>query len=262
MAAQVIRFDDGDAYERMMGVWSGLAGQVFLDWLALAPGLRWVDVGCGNGAFTELILRHCAPVEVQGIDPSEGQLDYARLRPGAAGAVFRQGDAQALPYASDGFDVAVMALVIFFLPDPASGVAEMSRVVRPGGWVAAYGWDGEVGGSPTQPLQDAIVEAGGEDVRPPSYWASYRAHLRDLWTTAGLRDVEVRPITARRSFEDFESFWSATSGTGRPKISLASLGPEGAARVKERLRAAMPPDAEGRIAYAAHANAIRGRVPG
>jgi ubiquinone/menaquinone biosynthesis C-methylase UbiE len=139
MAESLIRFDDGAAYERMMGTWSGLAGMVFLDWLAPRSGLRWVDVGCGNGAFTELIVVRCEPTEVQGIDPSEAQLAYARSRPAAQGAEFAQGNAMALPFPDDRFDAAVMALVIFFVPDPAKGVAEMARVVRSGGIVFAGG---------------------------------------------------------------------------------------------------------------------------
>ena len=67
----------------MMAVWSRLAGQVFLDWLSPATGQRWIDVGCGNGAFTELLIQRCEPREAQGIDPSEAQLTFARKRPGA-----------------------------------------------------------------------------------------------------------------------------------------------------------------------------------
>jgi SAM-dependent methyltransferase len=262
MGAQPIRFNDGDAYERLMGVWSGNVGQAFLDWLSPGPGQRWADIGCGSGAFTELILRRCEPTRVDGIDSSESQLAYARKRPGAQGAVFQQGDAMALPYADASFDIAVMALVIHFVPDPTKGVAEMARVVRPGGWVAAYVWDDEGGGSPTQPLQTAIILEGGNDVRPPSSAASRMDRLVDLWTRAGLREVDSRVISVERTFDDFESFWSATSGAGRPKVSLASLGPEATERVKVRMRATLPPDAEGRITYAAHVNAIRGRVSG
>jgi ubiquinone/menaquinone biosynthesis C-methylase UbiE len=75
-----IRFDDGGAYERYMGKWSQLVGDAFIDWLAPASNLRWLDVGCGNGAFTESLLQHCAPRLVHGVDPSEGQLNYARTR--------------------------------------------------------------------------------------------------------------------------------------------------------------------------------------
>src|SRR5260370_6456425 len=141
MAEYQIRFDDGAAYERMMGAWSRLAGEIFLDWIAPRPGLRWVDVGCGNGAFTELVVERCAPAEVQGIDPSEGQLKYARARLATRMAEFRQGDAMALPFPDNSFDLAVMALVIFFVPDPAKGVAEMERAVSAGGTVAAYAWE-------------------------------------------------------------------------------------------------------------------------
>lgn len=83
MTERLFRFNDGAAYERMMGTWSRLAGEVFLNWLAPRPGLRWIDIGCGNGAFTELLVDRCAPVEVQAIDPSEAQLAYARARPAA-----------------------------------------------------------------------------------------------------------------------------------------------------------------------------------
>ena len=83
MAQQPNRFDDGEAYERFMGVWSQLAGH--------ATGQRWIDVGCGSGAFTELLIQRCAPAEMQGIDPSEAQIAFARTRPGARGAVFSPG---------------------------------------------------------------------------------------------------------------------------------------------------------------------------
>jgi ubiquinone/menaquinone biosynthesis C-methylase UbiE len=99
MAELQIRFEDGASYERMMGVWSRLAGDVFLDWLAPVPGLTWLDVGCGSGAFTELLVKRCAPAAVEGIDPSAAQLAFARQRPAARLATFREGGAMALPYA-------------------------------------------------------------------------------------------------------------------------------------------------------------------
>src|ERR1044071_2805073 len=118
MVEQTLRFDDGAAYEQTMGIWSRSVGEIFLDWLAPPSGLRWADVGCGNGAFTELLVERCAPAGVQGIDPSEAQLSFARSRPAARVARFQQGDAMALPFADKTFDAAVMALVIFFVPEP------------------------------------------------------------------------------------------------------------------------------------------------
>src|SRR5215208_1280948 len=98
MVTDQVRFDDGAAYERYMGKWSRLVGESFLDWLAPKPGLRWLDVGCGNGAFTEMVVERCGPAAVEGIDPSEEQLAYARTRGGLRVAQFRRGDAMALPF--------------------------------------------------------------------------------------------------------------------------------------------------------------------
>src|SRR5258707_11981275 len=194
MVTDQIRFDDGAAYEQYMGKWSQLAGETFLDWLAPKSGLRWLDVGCGNGAFTEMLAERCAPVSVQGIDPSEGQLAYARTRPASRVAQFRQGDAMAQPFPDDSFDVAVMPLVIFFVPDPAKGVAEMARVVRPGGTIAAYAWDFLEGGFPYTALQAEMREMGVAPGMPPSPQASRIDVLQDLWKGAGLEVVATREI--------------------------------------------------------------------
>src|SRR5579862_9069567 len=114
MHTNQIRFNDGAAYEQYMGKWSQLAGKTFLDWLAPKTGWRWLDVGCGNGAFTEMLVERCAPASVHGIDPSEGQLAYARSRPASRVAQYHLGDAMALPFPDAAFDAAVMPLVIFF----------------------------------------------------------------------------------------------------------------------------------------------------
>src|SRR5215218_5989814 len=136
-----IRFDDGAAYEEFMGKWSRVAGDAFLRWLDPAAGWRWLDVGCGNGAFTGMLVERLAPLAVDGIDPSADQIAYAQKRLATDSVRFEVGDAMALPYADSTFDAAVMALVIFFVPDPARSVVEMARVVRPGGSVSTYAWD-------------------------------------------------------------------------------------------------------------------------
>jgi SAM-dependent methyltransferase len=258
---QKIRFDDGAGYEQMMGTWSRLAGKVFLDWLAPPLGVRWIDVGCGNGAFTELLVERSSPSEVQGIDPSEAQLNYARTRPAARLAEFRQGDAMALPFAADRFDAAVMALVIFFVPVPAQGVAEMVRVVVPGGTVATYAWDMLGGGFPQEPILVEMRAMGLTPVRPPQMAASRLEALRGLWTGAGLEDVETHEIKVQRSFADFDDFWTTN-------LKGASVGPMVAAMdsgdvetLKARLRTVLPADPTVRITCTARANAIKGRVP-
>jgi ubiquinone/menaquinone biosynthesis C-methylase UbiE len=259
MAESQIRFDDGAAYERMMGTWSRLAGMVFLDWLAPRSGLRWIDVGCGNGAFTELIVVRCEPTQVQGIDPSEAQLAFARSRPAARVAQFDQGDAMALPFPDNRFDVAVMALVIFFVPDPAKGVAEMARVVRPGGIVAAYAWDLLGGGFPNEPIQAELRAMGVVPMRPPSPTASRMEVLRELWSNAGIEAIETREISVERTFKDFDDFWSISALGSSVAATLASMSSGDIEGLKSRVRAKLPADATGHITFGARANAIKGR---
>jgi SAM-dependent methyltransferase len=261
MRTDQIRFDDGSAYERYMGKWSQLAGETFLEWLDPATSLRWLDVGCGNGAFTEMLVERCAPVSVQGIDPSEEQLAFARTRPASRIAGFRQGDAMALPFADDTFDAAVMPLVIFFVPDPAKGVAEMARVVCPGGTVAAYAWDMLGGGFPYEALHFEMRAMGVVIPVPPSPGASRMDAMRDLWTGVGLDAVETREITVQRTFADFDDYWT-TIRTG-PSVGpkLAAMSSEELAHLEARMRTRLPSDAAGRIIYGARANAVKGRVP-
>ncbi|OYU99365.1 MAG: SAM-dependent methyltransferase, partial [Burkholderiales bacterium PBB5] len=173
MADDTIRFDDGASYEHMMGRWSALAGEQFLDWIAVPDGARWLDVGCGNGAFTQRLLERCAPAQVQALDPSPAQLAYARTRlPAGAPVQWLEADALHLPVADASADVAVMALVLFFVPEPAVGVAEMCRAVRPGGTVAAYHWDILGGGFPLADIGAEMQRAVIPPRLPPSVAAS------------------------------------------------------------------------------------------
>jgi ubiquinone/menaquinone biosynthesis C-methylase UbiE len=255
-----ICFDDGAAYEQMMGVWSQLAGKVFLEWLAPSWGLRWIDIGCGGGAFTELLVKHCNPAEVQGIDPSEGQLAFARARLAAPLTKFRQGDAMALPFPAHRFDAAVMALVLVFVSDPSKSIEEMARVVAPGGTVATYVWDMLSGGNPLDPILDEIRAMGHTPPRPPQMDASRKDELRDLWVGVGLEAVETRTITVQRTFADFDDFWMAKVRAPTIAPTVAAMGSGEIATLKRRLRVRLPADAAGRITYGARAHAIKGRV--
>jgi len=256
-----IRFDDGAGYERYMGKWSQLVGEAFLAWLAPKPGLRWLDVGCGNGAFTELLIERCAPASAHGVDPAEGQIVYARSRPASRLAKFELGDAMALPFPDNSFDVAVMPLVLFFVPDPPKGVAEMARVVAPGGLVAAYSWDMIGGGFPYQALQAEMREMNAVVRVAPNPDASRMKVVRELWVGAGLEAVETREITVQRTFEGFDDYWETILKGPSVRPGLAAMQPEKLAQLRYRMRVRLPEDADGRITCTARANAIRGRVP-
>ncbi|MBR0651888.1 class I SAM-dependent methyltransferase [Roseomonas terrae] len=258
MADAPIVFNDGAAYEEFMGVWSRLAGEVFLDWLAPPPGLRWADIGCGNGASTEMLIDRCAPTMVEGIDPSPAQLAYARDRLAGRPARFRQGSAMELPFADAEFDAAIMALVLFFVPEPARGVAEMVRVVRPGGIVAAYAWDLAGGGFPVAAVHEEAKAMGVTVPLPPSAEASRRDVMPALWSAAGLREVDTRSITVTRRFADFDAYWAVSQRGPTTGAALASAPESQRNAIKERVRARLPLDADGGITASATANAVKG----
>jgi ubiquinone/menaquinone biosynthesis C-methylase UbiE len=260
MSTSPITFNDGKAYERMMGRWSRLAGDQFLDWIEAPKGLRWIDVGCGNGAFTEVLIARASPAAVTGIDLSEGQIAYARTRPGAAMAQFQVGNAQSLPFADGSFDAASMALVIVFVDDPRKAVAEMARVVRPGGLVATYMWSFP-DGFPLRPLGMAMKSLGLNPLTPPNADAARMENLSNYWQQAGLRSVESRVIRIQLAYADFDDFWQSVSApVGTSGQAIAALSPDVREQLKSRLREQLPVAADGRITYEAIANAVKGKV--
>jgi ubiquinone/menaquinone biosynthesis C-methylase UbiE len=262
MAEAVSLFTDGAAYERLMGRWSRVAGADFLRWLDVPPKMRWLDSGCGNGAFTEEIVARCAPAAVSAVDPSEGQIAYAGKRPAAQHATFAIGDAQALSFADASFDVAIMALVIAFLPDPAKAVWELARVTRPGGWVATYMWDLPGGGAPISPVGAAMKSLGIAPVIRPNEDASREQAIRDYWQQAGLVAVETRVIEIEVAFADFADFWISNSApVGPAGVMISKMPPEQRGQLQGRLRETLATAPDGRIAYRAFANAVKGRVP-
>ena len=263
MRAEVARFCPADVagYDRFMGVWSRLVGQDFLDWIAPKHSQRWLDVGCGNGAFTQLIAEQCEPLTLVGIDPSEAQLAYARQQPLLQSVEFVNADAMALPFPDDAFDLAVMPLVIFFVPEPAQGVAEMARVVAPGGTVAAYAWDMEGGGFPYQRVNETLGAVGRAVPMPPSVSSSRLDTLSDLWVAAGLRDIHTRVITVERTYTDFDNLWNTVIGGPSAGQALAAMSEEERTRFRELLQARLQPSGSGSISLTGRAHAIRGTVP-
>jgi SAM-dependent methyltransferase len=253
----------GDAYEPYVGRWSRLVAVDVLRRLALPAGLSWLDVGCGTGAVTSTILGHAAPAEVVGVDPSEGFLAYARHK--SPSAAFEVGSATDLPFVDGRFDVVLSGLVLNFVPDPTRAAAEMARVTRPGGIVAAYVWDYADGMHMIRRFWDAAVDldagatAVAEGVRFP---LCHPGPLRDLFQGAGLADVAVDPIDVPTRFADFDDYWNPFLGGQGPAPTYAvSLPADRREALREELRRRLPVEPDGSIHLTARAWAVRGVSP-
>jgi ubiquinone/menaquinone biosynthesis C-methylase UbiE len=256
MADTQIRFSDGASYDLLMGEWSRRVGEIFLDWLKPAAGVAWLDVGCGSGAFSSLVVERSAPRSLLGIDRSDAQLDFARGRGLGPVAAFKMGDAMQINLPDNTVDVAVAALVIHFMPDTLRGVSEMARVARLGGLVAAYTWDLEGGGFPYEAVHRAMLASGLELPNPPHPEAGSADELGRLWAAAGLKDVQQREIFVTRNFRDFDHYWQTAALSPRIAAVLVDLVPDQLAELQNATRKYVPESSILR----AHANAISGRV--
>ena len=258
-------FGDGLAYERFMGRWSRLTGRLFVDWLQIPPQRSWLDVGCGTGAFTEVILASCDPKAVIALDSSEQHLAYARSRIRDERADFRVGDATAIKAKDHAFDVCTAALVLNFISQRGEALDEMCRVVRLGGTVAAYVWDFAGRRSLSQHLWDAIaaISPDAEAVRRNALQAdtSNPDALVRMFRAQSLADVEIKSLEIQVTFESMDDYWkSNTDFSSAAGLYCRSLPIEQLSALRRTLHTILPADEKGEISFPARAWAIRGTV--
>lgn len=249
-------FQNPAGYERYMSAWSRAAGAQFLDWLALPHGQRWLDVGCGSGAFTALLAERAAPAELHGIDRSPAMLAYARERLPHS-VQLHEGDAVALPFPTAYFDVAVMPLVIVFIDEPRRAVAEMRRVVRPGGTVATYIW-ALPNGFPYHTAFAILRDIGVLPDRAAPDDSTELARLQALWQAAGLQNVATAAFNVSHRYPDFAAWWRALQDSASIGERLAALSDDARQAVQEAARTHLPIAADGSITITARAHAVRG----
>ena len=255
-------FDDSAAYERFVGSWGRTAGAIFLDWLAPPTSAHWLDIGCGTGLFTELIIHTQCPAAVFGIDAAAAQIEHARRKPVAKRANFQVGDAQALAFKDSSFDVVVSALVINFIPDRPGALFEMRRVARTQGVVAGYVWDFGEELSPSGPFRLGMHEVVSDLPALPGTEDSSLGALNRLFVRAGLEEIATTNFEVTVSFPNFGDFWLAQTPSYSPMTKIiASMTKSERAKLIEAVRAHVPIRGDGRIEYAARANAIKARAP-
>jgi SAM-dependent methyltransferase len=253
-----LSFDDSAAYERFVGTWGRAAGSMFLDWVDPPKRAKWLDVGCGTGLFTELIVENCSPETILGIDPAESQIDFAKRKAVARRAQFRTGDAQALPFEDAAFDVVASALVINFVPDKFRALCEMKRVARPGGMVGGYIWDFQAELSPSGPFRLGLHDVVGDLPALPGTEDSSPARLLSLFEQAGFAQIATTSFDVTVEFPDFDTFWTAQTPSYAPTTKIiAGLEERQRSQVKDVVRSRVQPKASGGIRYTARANAIR-----
>lgn len=253
-----------DLYERYVGRWSRRVAPQFLKWLDCAAGLRWLDVGCGSGALCAAVLDQCAPLSVAGVEPSAGFLETAQINLAGRASLY-QGSATSIPLEDGAVDVVVSGLVLNFLPDPATALEEMRRVMQPGGAIAAYVWDYAGKMDMMRVFWDVASEMDPTAARLDvsiRFSLCTPERLEQLFASAGLEQVAVAPMEIATNFTNFDDYWQPfLGGQGSAPSYLASLNEDARARLRDRLNERLPIQPDGSISMTARAWAIRGQSP-
>ena len=228
-----------DAYDRFMGRYSVRLSPQLADLAGIAAGQRLLDVGCGPGALTAELVARVGPDNVSAVDPSESFVEAARARnPGVA---VQQAPAEQLPFEDETFDAALAQLVVHFMSDPVAGLAEMRRVTRPGGVVAACVWDHGASQSPLTPFWDG-VHSLSPNVRDEGHLpGTSEGELTKLFEAAGLREIEETPLSVGVEHPTFEEWWEPFMlGVGPAGAYVARLDAKRQEELREHLRATLP----------------------
>ncbi len=256
-------FDDAAAYERFMGRWSAGLAPLFLDELRMPEPRKVLDVGSGTGNLTRAVAERWPSCQVVGVDASPEFVEAARARAAhLRGRVrFEAGRADDLPLDDGSVDAALALLVLTFVPDADRAVAQMQRVTRPGGLLAAAVWDYGGRMQMLRRLWDAAARldptvVGQDEATMP---LGRPGGLLDLWQRAGLADVDGDRVTVSTRFEDFDDYWEPfLMGQGPAGAYVTGLPDAARAALRAELAATVGP---GPFELSATAWWVRGTVP-
>jgi ubiquinone/menaquinone biosynthesis C-methylase UbiE len=254
-------------YEQLMGRWSRKLAPPFIDFAGLAEGERIIDVGCGTGSLTFALARAADLGEIAAIDYSPVFVEEAIQRNSDPRIKIRQADACDLPFEDGAFDRSLALLVLHFVPEAGKAVAEMRRVVRQGGVVAAAVWDHLSGMPGMRMMVDtvAVLSEGGRQLRARYCFQPMMrpGEMKRTFVEQGLLEVTETELMIRMDYQSFDDYWAPmAAGEGPLGKYVATLDGTERARTDAAMRDAYEagrPD--GSRSFASVAWACRGLVP-
>lgn len=256
-------FSHATSYEKLMGRWSARLAPLFVDFAKVHDGDRVLDVGCGTGSLCQAVADIARRSEIVGIDPAQGFIDFCRSRFPDRGMSFDCGSALELPYPNSAFDKSLSLLVLMFIPQPERAAAEMRRVTRPGGTVAACTWDAEGMKMGSAFWEEAIrLDPAAKARADVSRQCNLKGQLTEIWIASGMNDVEETGIGIQMDFSSFDDYWLPMSASGPGGAYVATLSPDHCDALRAALRKRLFVDRpDGPFSLGALSWAVRGTVP-
>jgi ubiquinone/menaquinone biosynthesis C-methylase UbiE len=256
-------WSSGNQYEIFMGRWSNLVAGKFLTWLDVPPDSTWLDVGCGTGALTKLILQTCKPKKIISIDLSSEFIFYAKQSINDPVVSFQVGSAEALELETNSVDAVVSGIMLNFVPQPEKAVNEMLRVTKPGGTIGIFLWDYAYGMQMLRYFWDAVIELNSkakefdEGLRFP---LCREGQLEALVNKCGLKQVEALPIEVKTVFKNFDDYWKPfLENVGPAPSYVMSLEETERQKLKNKLLETLPIEKDETISLMARAWAVKGK---
>lgn len=249
----------GAEYDSFMGRYSQSLAPAFADWAQVTAGQSALDVGCGPGALTGILVERLGAAAVLACDPSEPFVRECRARHPEVGV--RRGRAEELPFQDASADVVLAQLVLHFVSDPDAAAREMQRVLRPGGTAAACSWDFAHGMEMLRHFWDAAVSL--DPVAPDQVALRFgrEGELAELFAHAGFEQTAETTLEVVSSYASYDELWSGfLAGIGPAGTHAVSRAPAEQAALREALfeKVGSP---TGPFELRAVARAVRGLAP-
>ena len=230
---------DPASYDAFMGPYSGPLASQFSDFAGIATGQSVLDVGAGTGILSAELVSRVGASSTVAVDPSPPFVAALEVR--LAGVEVVPAAAEELPFESSSFDAALAQLVVHFMADPVAGLTEMARVVRTGGVVAACVWDHGGGRGPLSPFWAAVRELDAAADDESELAGAREGHLAELFSAAGLQNVESEAISVSARYTAFEDWWVPyTFGVGPAGAYVAALSDERRTELRDLCRRRLP----------------------
>ena len=259
-------WNSADSYEKFMGRWSLEIGKHFIEMLAETTDIvnkRWVDVGCGTGALSEVVFQKTSPEYILGIDPSQDFIDKAQQKINQSNVEFTTTTAENIPLPSESIDFVVSGLALNFMSDPNTSLSEMKRVLKPNGLLACYVWDYADKMEFLRYFWDAVVQLDPESQiydEGEKFPICNPNKLQELFNSIGMKNIRNDEITIQTPFSSFDKYWKPFfGGQGPAGEYLASVNDEKQTQIAFQIENSLPISTDGSITLIAKAFTIQGK---